>query len=70
MRKVSLLLIVISAFSLQSCLNVVEILRLNKNGSGNYQLEFDMSGLFNNPMMKEMFLQSMQEQEGLSDCLC
>ena len=67
MRKISLLLILISAISLQSCLDVVEILTLKKNGSGTYQLEFDMSGLVNNPMMKEMFMQSLEKEEAFAD---
>ena len=67
MRKLTLLLIIICSFSLQSCLDILEEINLNKKGDGDYAITFDMSSLFANPMMKEMLLQGLSEQEGMPD---
>lgn len=64
MKKVSILLLVASTLLLQGCFNVIEEIRLNRNGSGTYQITYDMSELLANPMLKEMLKQSSEEEEG------
>ncbi len=67
MRKITMLLILLSSFCLQSCFDVLEEINLNKKGDGDYAITFDMSSLFANPMMKEMLIQGLSEQEGMPD---
>ena len=54
MRKLTMLLLGLSLMSLTSCIDMLEELYLNKDGSGTYNITFDMSGLFSDPMMKGM----------------
>lgn len=49
--------------SMTSCINLIEELTLNKDGSGKYAITFDMSGMFSDPMMKGM-IEEMVKQEG------
>lgn len=51
--------------NLSSCINMLEELSLNKDGSGTYSITFDMSGLFSDPMMKGMMEEMLQSEEGL-----
>lgn len=61
MRKISFLVLILATFSLQSCLNVVEKLSLNRNGTGVYSITYDMSSMMSG-MMREMILESLQEE--------
>lgn len=62
MRKITFIVLLLAAFSLQSCLNIVEKLSLNRNGSGIYSITYDMSSMMSG-MMREMMLESLQEDE-------
>lgn len=62
MKKISLLAIVFCAFALTSCIETLEEVYLNKDGSGEYSLTFDMSEVFSNPMMKSMIEEAAQEE--------
>jgi hypothetical protein len=62
MKKLTFLVLIVAAFSLQSCLNIVEKLSLNRNGSGTYAITYDMSAMMSG-MMREMMLESLQEDE-------
>ena len=64
MRKVTFLVLILSVFTFQSCLDVLEEISLNKDGSGTYQLTFDMAGILSNGMMKEMLKESMENEDG------
>lgn len=64
MRKFNLLVLLLALFSLQSCFDVVENMKVNKNGSGTYELTYDLSSVMANGMMKEMLKESMQSEEG------
>lgn len=57
MRKLTLFVLCISALSLTSCIDIIEELRLKKNGSGTYTLKMDMSEL----------METIGGMEGLSD---
>lgn len=54
MRKVYFLLLILSV-SLTSCLDILEDIVLNRDGSGQYTYTLDMSGVFENEFMKSMF---------------
>lgn len=62
MRKITIIGLLLTTFSLQSCLNIIEKLRINRDGSGTYSLVYDMSSMMNG-MMREMVLESLQEEE-------
>ncbi|HKK75235.1 MAG TPA: hypothetical protein VJ953_09195 [Saprospiraceae bacterium] len=62
MRKLTFVVLLLTAFSLQSCLNIVEKLSLNRDGSGTYAITYDMSAMMTG-MMREMMLESLQEDE-------
>ncbi len=62
MRKIVLSLLFVLPFLLTSCLEVVEELRLNRNGSGQYSITIDMSKLFADDFMKSMIKSSLEEQ--------
>jgi len=51
------ILLLVIAVSTSSCINVIEELFLNKDGSGTYHLTIDMSDLISNPMFKSMMEQ-------------
>lgn len=63
MRKITFLVLILASFSLQSCLNIIEKLTLNRNGSGTYELTYDMSSMMTG-MMRDMILQNMEEEGG------
>lgn len=52
------------SLSLTSCLDIIEEVYLNADGSGRYLITMDMSGLFSDPMMKDVFAESLKEQTG------
>lgn len=64
MRKFTFLALLLCTFTLTSCIETLEEIFVNKDGSGEYSLTVDMSGLFSNPMMKAMMEQAAEE-EGL-----
>jgi hypothetical protein len=64
MKKLSLYLLILSTFTLTGCIETMEEIWLNKDGSGKYSLTFDMSELFSNPMMKGM-MEDAAKEEGL-----
>lgn len=65
MKMIKLLFVGCTLFCLTGCLDMVEEMTLNRDGSGNYSLTFDMSSILEDPMMKGMMEQMMQEQEGI-----
>lgn len=65
MRKFAILFLFGSLITLTGCLDVVEEIYLNRDGSGKYMLKLDMSSLFSDPFMKSMMEQAM-EQEGVT----
>lgn len=62
MKKLSYLMVMVVLFFMTSCLDIVEEMSLNKNGTGKYVLTMDMSSLMADGM-KEM-LQGMAQEEG------
>lgn len=65
MKIFNLLFFTCSLFLLTGCLDMVEEMTLNKDGSGKYSLSFDLSSMLKDPMMKGMMQQMMEEQEGM-----
>lgn len=65
MKKFLGLFLIATLFSLTSCLNIIEEMKLNKNGSGKYILTFDMSDLLKDEFTKNMFNQMLEEQGGI-----
>jgi hypothetical protein len=63
MKKTVLLLLGISLVFLTGCIETLEEVYLNKDGSGKYNITFDMSEFFGNPMMKGMMEEAMKEGE-------
>lgn len=59
MRKLNILVLLLAVFSLQSCFDVIEKMTVNKNGSGIYELTYDLSSIMSNGMMKEMLKESL-----------
>jgi hypothetical protein len=66
MNKVTILVLLAISFFFTSCLDVVEEIYLNKDGSGKYTVTIDMSGLFADDFMKSMIQSSLAEQEGMN----
>lgn len=62
MKQTRIVLLLLGVFSLQSCLNIVEKLSLNRNGSGTYSITYDMSSMMSG-MMRDMILESMEGEE-------
>ncbi len=48
------------------CFDILEDLSLNADGSGKYSITFDMDGIINDPMMKEMILESVKKDANLA----
>ena len=46
MKYLSVWLVAFSCLFLTSCLNIIEEIKINKDGSGSYQLTFDLNGLY------------------------
>lgn len=65
MRKWSYVLVAVLGLMATSCLDMIEEVYLNKDGSGEYLLTVDMSELFSDPMMGEMMVNSMKEESGV-----
>lgn len=64
MRKWSYVLVAVLGLMATSCLDMIEEVYLNSDGSGEYILTVDMSGLFSDPMMSELMMNSMKEETG------
>jgi hypothetical protein len=60
-------LVAILAFSMTSCLDMMEEITLNQDGSGIYELKFDMGALFSDPFMMSIMAEAMQEEGGPSE---
>lgn len=58
-----LLLIVFSSFTFTGCFEFIETVSLNKDGSGDFSLKVDMSGLMQDEFMKSMILQGIAEAD-------
>ncbi len=67
MRKLSYLFIVVLGVFMTSCLDMIEEVFLNADGTGEYNLTIDMSGLFSDPFMKEMMMEGLKEEAGLEE---
>lgn len=63
MKKLIVLFMGCCLLFLSSCINMVEEMYLNRDGSGKYTLTFDMSGLFSDPFMKGMMEESLKGEE-------
>ena len=61
MKRLPIFVIIFCSLGLSSCLDVVEEVFLNKDGSGHYMITYDMGGLFSNPMLKGIMEESMKE---------
>lgn len=61
MTKNIFLLLVACSFFLTSCIETLEEIYLNKDGSGKYNITFDMSEFFSNPMMKGLIEEAAKE---------
>lgn len=64
MRKIFVLLLSASLFTLTGCFDIVEEVFLNKNGSGKYLITMDMSSMFSDSFMKGMMEEALAEQNG------
>ncbi len=69
MKKITILFLVVCMTTFTSCLNLIEELTLNKNGSGKYTITFDMGSMFTDPMMKGMIQEAIKQQSGSVDNL-
>ncbi|HRK81612.1 MAG TPA: hypothetical protein PLZ12_09205 [Saprospiraceae bacterium] len=65
MNKLTILLLFTVSFFLTGCLDVVEEMHLNRNGSGKYSITIDMSGLFEDEFMKSMIKSSLEQDTTL-----
>lgn len=66
MKRLPILLMLALSLSLTGCLDVMEEIHLNRDGSGKYAVTIDMSKLFEDEFMKEMMKSSLQEEGGLN----
>lgn len=64
MRKFFLFVVTASLFFLTGCLEVLEDVFINADGSGKYQITMDMSELFSDPMMKSMIDEAAKKETG------
>lgn len=65
MKKMMLALVSgILMFGLTACFDITEEVHLNRDGSGKYAINVDMSGMFKDPFMKGMVAESLQQQGG------
>ena len=67
MRKFFLLLVTSSLFFLTGCLEVLEDVYLNTDGSGKYQITMDMSELFSDPMLKSIIDEQAKKEAGADE---
>lgn len=62
MRKLTYLIILLSALFFTACFEIEEHVFLNKDGSGKYEMTFDMSEMMSNPFMKDAMLENMKKE--------
>ncbi len=62
MSKHIFLLLLACSFLLSGCIETLEEIYLNKDGSGKYNVTFDMSEFFSNPMMKSLIEEAAKEE--------
>lgn len=67
MKKLSFLLVAVMALTMSSCINLLEELTLKKDGSGSYNLTFDMSSLMSDDFLKGMLQESAKENEATKE---
>ena len=67
MKRFLLLLVTSSLFFLTGCLEVLEDVYLNADGSGKYQLTMDMSELFSDPMLKGIIDEQAKKEAGADE---
>jgi hypothetical protein len=63
MKKLSYLVVLVLMFTMTSCIDIIEEMSLNKDGSGKYVVIMDMSSLMADGM-KEMLQGMAQEEDG------
>ena len=66
MNKLTFLLLFAMSLALTSCLDVVEEIYLNRDGSGKYSVTIDMSALFADDFMKSMIQSSLEQDSTLN----
>lgn len=66
MNKLTFLLLFAMSFFFTSCLDVVEEVYLNRDGSGKYSVTIDMSSLFADDFMKSMIQSSLEQDSTLN----
>lgn len=64
LRKISFLLLFASSILFAGCIDVLEEMTLNEDGSGTYMLRYDLSAMLSDPSMRELMQSSMEGQEG------
>lgn len=62
MRLLNAALIICLSFLLTSCFDILEEIRLNRDGSGTYAITMDMSELMSNPFMQEALKEEMAKE--------
>lgn len=65
MNRIALILILLSTLLFSSCFDIVEEIYINKKGNHQYSLTFDMTDLINDPMMKELVLESLKKESDM-----
>ncbi len=67
MKNLTFFLVAGLAFLTSGCIDIVEELFLNKDGSGTYAVRYDMSSMFEDGFMKMMLDQAMESEEATAD---
>lgn len=65
MNRIIFLFLFVCTLCFTSCLNLIEELSLQEDGSGHYAITFDMSAMFRNPEMKGMIESMIQQESGI-----
>jgi hypothetical protein len=63
LRKISILLLFIAPFLFSACINVLEEMTLQSDGSGTYLIRYDLSALMSDPTMQELLESSLSEED-------
>lgn len=67
MKYFSYVVCLVLALATSGCFEMLEDIYLNADGTGEYQITMDMSGMFDDPFMGEMMKKGMQEQTGAEE---
>ena len=67
MRKFFFILSLGSILFLTSCLDVIEEIHLNRDGTGKFKISMDMGSLFSDPFMKGLVEESLREESGIEE---